>query len=72
MITEEQAGLYRVRDDDPFGADPLEDRPRPISDYKAAQAAALRKIAALLERDENSEDLGDWIILIGRMVRRRI
>lgn len=50
----------------------LHDETRPLADYKRAQAAALRKLAERLERDENSEDLGDWIILIGRMVRRGI
>jgi len=68
MITEEQAGLYRVRDDDPFGAD--EDRP--IADYADAFATSLERIARQIRRGDVVSDLGPWVSLIGRMMERKI
>lgn len=68
MITEEQAGLYRVRDDDPFGAD----EERPIADYADAFATSLERIARQIRRGDVVSDLGPWVSLIGRMMERKI
>lgn len=66
MITEEQAGLFRVRDDDPFGAD------HEIPDYADAFATSLERIARQIRRGDVVSDLGPWVSLIGRMMERKV
>lgn len=68
MITERQAGLFHVRDDDPFGADPDE----AISDHADAAAQMLLAVVRKLRARVSPEDLGRDVVLIGRMMERKI
>ena len=42
-----------------------------MTDHAEAAAEALEKVAALLRGGQSPEDLGPWVILLGRMMARR-
>jgi hypothetical protein len=42
-----------------------------MTDHAEAAAEALEKITALLRAGGSPEDLGPWVILLGRMMARK-
>lgn len=60
------SGVYHVRDDDPFGADE-----HPLPDHAAATIGLLLSIVRKIRAGTCPDDLGDDVVLIGRMMRRK-
>lgn len=58
-------GLYHVRDE-PFGADE-----RPLPDHARASIDMLLSVVRKIRAGTCPDDLGDDVVLIGRMMRRK-
>lgn len=61
-------GLYNVTSG-PFGAEPEEESPLP--DHAAATIGLLLSIVRKIRAGTCPDDLGDDVVLIGRMMRRK-